>query len=233
MLCTKCSREVKPVVAIDIDGTLGDYHGHFLLFAENYLGSDKRFGVDHVRVWEDYAGDEPFRVWFARSYDVDFTTFREIKLAYRAGGMKRTMPKYADASSLMSSLQRMNFEVWITTTRPYLRLDGIDRDTREWLRRNNIFYDHLLYDEEKYSVLAENVGVDRVVAVLDDEVEQLRKAERLWGPQAPILRRQQYNRGVQWDRATSHSLTGATQLIANRVQDWRISHAKPAQQGTN
>ena len=28
----------KPIVALDIDGTLGDYHAHFLWFAERYFG---------------------------------------------------------------------------------------------------------------------------------------------------------------------------------------------------
>ena len=37
MLCTSCSAVIRPVVAFDLDGSLGDYHNHFLNFAEGYL----------------------------------------------------------------------------------------------------------------------------------------------------------------------------------------------------
>lgn len=138
--------------------------------------------------------------------------------------MKRTMPVYSGASAIMGSLAPLGCETWLTTTRPYLRLDGIDRDTREWLRRNDISYDYLLYDEDKYAILAENVGRERVVVVLDDEVEQLAKAEASFGPGVPILRRTRYNRAAQWAGASTLTLMEAQELIAKRVQEWRGAH---------
>lgn len=219
MICSKCSAKVRPIVALDIDGTLGDYHGHFLEFARKWLG----YGIALNSQQPHYPGDVLFRDWFCDEYKTDLTTFRKIKLAYRAGGQKRTMPVYEYASGLSVSLAQMNIEIWLTTTRPYMRLDGIDEDTREWLRRNDIAYDHLLYDEEKYAVLNSQIDPQRVVAVLDDEVEQLRKAEGLWGSGVPILRGNLYNRAHHdtWNEAFAPSLMEALELIANRLYGWR------------
>ena len=77
MKCSSCSAPVAPVVAIDIDGTLGDYHQHFIEFAEQWLGVSK-FAGDRIAVWKLYDGLGPFRDWFTSAYAVDVTTFRSI-----------------------------------------------------------------------------------------------------------------------------------------------------------
>src|SRR5256885_3623561 len=129
MVWSECSRVVKPVVAIDIDGTIGDYHTHFLTFAEQWLA----VGRNH---W-DYHGDENFGDWFCGRYGVDKTIYRQIKLAYRQGGLKRSMPVYSGMVELVREIGSVA-EVWLTTTRPYLRLDQVDPDTRFWLERHGI-----------------------------------------------------------------------------------------------
>jgi len=147
------------------------------------------------------------------------TTFREVKLAYRQGGLKRTMRAFDGAAQFTYQLMEEGYEVWLTTTRPYLRLDGVDRDTREWLRRNEITYDKLLYDENKYHVMATRVDRDRVVGILDDEWQQLHNAEAAFGAGRAIMRSTPYNAAVgrdMWmgDRASRFSI--ALNLIANR-----------------
>lgn len=170
------------VAAVDIDGTLSDYHGWFLRFAELYLGKpmpDPRENTDGV----------PLYKWMR----VSKTTYREVKLAYRQGGMKRSMPCYPGSAELCRDLRKMGVEVWICTTRPYLRLDNIDPDTRHWLRRNKIQYDGVIFGHNKYRDLAKLVGSDRVVAVMDDLPELLDQARQV-GAGVPILRDQPYNR---------------------------------------
>src|SRR5215469_14479212 len=90
--CSDCHQEIKPVVAIDIDGTLGDYHDHFINFAVQWLG----FGYEKPRGSKAYDGSESHRDWFTRVMGVDVTTFRAIKLAFRQGGMTRIMPIYRE-----------------------------------------------------------------------------------------------------------------------------------------
>jgi hypothetical protein len=171
----------KLVVALDIDGTLGDYHGHFLDFAKKYFNEDMPDPKEinpGKHLWEHMG--------------VERHEYREAKLAYRQGGWKRWMPVYDGASELTQSIRNLGAEVWITTTRPYLRLDNIDPDTREWLRRNSIEYDAVLFGDRKYTELVRQVGASRVIAVVDDLPECLSEAagngiRNLW------LRDQPYN----------------------------------------
>lgn len=164
MQCTSCSAVVRPVVAVDIDGTLGEYHDHFTKFAEGYFGTHLPQGYD---------GSDEFSSWLGLSKE----DYRQAKLAYRQGGLKRTMPMRFGAKRLIISLRRSGAEVWLCTTRPWMRLDNIDPDTREWLRRNGVGYDGLLYGEDKYARLLETVEARRVVGVYDDLLTMCQHAE--------------------------------------------------------
>lgn len=214
MLCDNCGSEVRPVVALDIDGTLGDYHGHFLRFAEQYLGWS-RDGVQ-------YRGRPQFKEWFCRAYAVTERDWRDIKLAYRQGAQKRSMPVYPGAAQLCEAILAAGSDLWLTTTRPYLRLDNVDPDTRAWLARNEITYTGLLYDEHKYRLLAEQVMPERVVMVLDDEVEQYHEAGAVFGWRVPVMRRTLYNEMAVPEGVTS--LEQARDLVLERIEQWRTTH---------
>lgn len=168
-----------PVVALDIDGTLGNYHLHFTRFAAQWCGRDMPDPIENT-------DGVPLNKWLGMSK----MTYRQCKLAYRQGGMKRSMPCYEGASELTRQLRKASVEVWICTTRPYLRLDNIDPDTRHWLRRNRIQYDNVLFGEHKYRDLHRQTN-NRVLFVVDDLPEMIEQAESQ-GMEA-ILRRQPYN----------------------------------------
>lgn len=180
-------------MAIDIDGTLGDYHGHFLHFAEGWYGRK-------MPSPKDINPGLPLHKFMRTGK----STYRQCKLAYRQGGLKRSMPCYEGASELTRTIRKAGAELWICTTRPYLRLDNIDPDTRHWLRRNGIQYDAVIYGERKYRDLVRNVGANRVVAVMDDLPEMCEQAIAALGyswphetgdPWPPVLLRDQpYNR---------------------------------------
>lgn len=218
MRCSKCFEEVKPVVAIDIDGTLGDYHGHFIRFAADFLGFDPRKSGA-----PPYAGDAPFKVWFSHVFDVDYTTFRAVKLAYRQGGLKRTMPVELGASQMLDDFRRVGAEVWLTTTRPHDRYDRVDPDTREWTRRNAIPFHGLLFSGDKMSALYDIVEAERVVAVLDDQEDVLSEASARFGCKAPILKRNDYNKAITWHTSVQ-DLGRAASLITTRIAEWKGRH---------
>jgi hypothetical protein len=207
--CTDCNQPIKPVVAVDIDGTLGKYHDHFLDFAEGWFGHP----FSH-----DYKGYEELSDFM----QVTRVDYRACKLAYRQGGMKRTMPPYDHAARLVEALREEGAEVWLTTTRPYMRLDNVDPDTREWCSRMGITYDGLIYDDDKYSRLADIVGPQRVVGVLEDLPNLYNRAVELG--LNPLLIRRLHNSYL----GTGHKeevfdLEQAHMKLAERVRGWYAS----------
>jgi hypothetical protein len=215
MRCSECNKIVRPVVALDIDGTMGDFHTHFLKFATGYLYGKPSLSPPVSQ----YDGSEPMSMWFCKFFDVTMDVWRDIKLAYRQGGMKRTMPSYGWGRQVTEAIHRAGAEIWITTTRPYLRLDNIDPDTRFWLERHRVAYDGLIYDEQKYSHLLAAVGGGRVVAVLEDLPEEFNEASRLFGRNVPILMRGDHNRYF-WPALEP------TQLVHDGEFAWRMIHSR-------
>jgi hypothetical protein len=210
---------IKPVVAFDIDGTMGDYHSHLLYFAAEYLGT---MGIEDWR----YAGHETFNSWFCRVFECDYRTWQDIKLAYRQGAQKRSMSPFKDMVRVAQTSERLGCEVWVTTTRPYQRLDGIDPDTREWLRRNRVPYEGLIYSEDKYDDLAERIEPDRVIAIFDDLVEMYDRAEELFGPSVPFLFRSVWNRARS--RPNRGDSGGAMRHLKDRFATWKEHHEASA-----
>jgi hypothetical protein len=83
--CTDCNREVEPVVAIDLDGTLADYHQHFYDFSARFLGISTSPNLPCT-----YEGDIPFKRWWMSEFAQSSDMWHDVKLAYRQGGMKRS-----------------------------------------------------------------------------------------------------------------------------------------------
>lgn len=215
MRCSDCSEVVKPVVICDIDGTLGDYQGHFLRFASLYTGSS---------VPDTYDGSVPFKQWYLHMLPSETeATWHAVKLAYRQGAQKRSMPIYPAAAEFCRDVREDGAELWLATTRPYLRLDNIDPDTRHWLSLHNIEFDGLLFDDRKYDVMAERVDKERVVAVVDDLSEQIESARRVFGGSIPILRRTKYN---GWSESgpemrDNYYLKTIRDTVRSRIRYWK------------
>ena len=226
MRCSNCSHEVKPIVCVDIDGTLGDYHGHFLRFAAAWL-TDEDTALTYLldMSHQMYDGSIPFSQYCMEMLEIDLTTYRQIKLAYRQGGMKRTMPMFQYASAICREIQYAGAELWITTTRPYLSLDNIVPDTVEWCRRHRITYEGILFDELKYEEFAKRVDTERVVAVLDDLPEMYDAAANVMhhGHDVPILVAGKYNTGVR--RTIMADLIAARDIVMARIEMWKERHA--------
>jgi hypothetical protein len=219
--CSNCSETVKPVVALDIDGTMADYHGAFIDFAQRWLNVDLSMELPDGHA---YDGSDSFRDWFCFAFGTDLTTFRQIKLAYRQGGLKRMIPPYDYADVLARSCREQGAEVWVTTTRPHDRFDRVDPDSREWLRRNGVQFDGLIYSDHKMEDLAARVDPARVCFVLDDLVDTLFRADGLFGIGKTVLRRTRWNvNGPNWAVSVG-SLLDARAMATAHIQDWLISH---------
>lgn len=195
-----------PLVALDLDGTLGDYHRHFERFAQMWTGRDI--------VWDpEVVGP------FYRQLGMSRAVYRQCKLAYRMGGMKRSIPVFDGAAEMVRAIRGAGVGVAACTTRPYLAMSTIDLDTQHWLKRNGIKVDHILYGEHKYRDLVKSVGRDRVVCALDDDLSQLSVAQRLGV--TPILRRNEANKGYEQElgRWFVSDLNQAQDVILHLIEE--------------
>jgi hypothetical protein len=208
-------------VAFDIDGTMGNYHANFLEFIRRYLGDQM------PEINSETNPGLPMWEWLG----IPHRDYRDAKLAYRQGGWKRWMPCYPMAAEATNFIREQGAEVWLCTTRPYLRLDNVDPDTREWLRRNEVEYDALLFDPAhesdgtKYDELARQAG-SRVASIVDDLPEMIQAAERAFYGSVnrkwlvPILREQPYNGTFKWDRRAS-DMREVLELVLADIGVWR------------
>lgn len=211
---------MKPVIALDIDGTLVDYHRHFLRFAAGFFGHDP-----------DDPGylDYDARLPMAQHLHVSKARYRECKLAYRRGQLKRSLPlldpPYPNARALTVTLRRWGVDVWLCTTRPYLSHDEVDNATRHNLRRNGVMYQGLIWGEHKYRELVRTVGKERVVGVLDDLPEMCAQAEKLGLRTAFALRphnAKQYAALGLWGRLEAAATHDDTVDVLRRwLNEWK------------
>lgn len=208
------------VVCVDIDGTLGEYHSHFQGFAEAYVGRQ----LPHPNQWR---GGESFWSYLGLSRQ----TYRRVKLAYRQGGLKRSMPmRYTGdmgASEFTYRVRQKRLELWLCTTRPYLQLGNVDDDTRHWCRRNKIRYDFIAWGDRKYTdaVRIAKQNGQRIIFVLDDDPQLLYQAGRAMKHPVEDDRRQvlmdrPWNRLSMWPRC--FTFNEALTAIAEAVKNERV-----------
>jgi hypothetical protein len=173
-----------PIVAVDIDGTISEYHNHLAAHVQRYFNLSER-------PWGQWNGVGNFEDWLG----VTREQYREAKLAFRQGGFKRWAPVMPGVPELSNTLEAMRtrgmVEVWITTTRPWNRLDSTDPDTRAWLDLNFPVYDHLLYHDNKYQELHRILdgASDRVIVVLEDLPPMYEEAVEHFGNAAFMVAR--------------------------------------------
>lgn len=210
-----------PVVSLDVDGTIADYHGHFLRFAEGYFGRSFP-SVDAINPGlrlHEFMG-------------IEHADYQRCKLAYRQGGMKRTMPALEGIGDVVRQCRiDWGAEVWICTTRPFNSLSSIEEDTMEFLRRAGVGYDAIIIDpigtKDKYQELWRQAG-SRVCAVVEDLPAQAWRAAN-YGFSPILIHNQPYNmisgendagllppQSIRWDTAQK-----LRSLLRTAIYEWK------------
>lgn len=197
-------QEDTPIVALDYDGTLVAYHWHFTNFASEWVGRDLPHGYDGTVPFFSHLG-------------ISKATYRRIKLAYRRGGLKRSVPAFGGASQLTRIVRVRKARVVICTTRPFLSMEDIESDTVHNAKRHGIQFDYLISGENKYKELKRLVDPERIVMVLEDQDDMLAQALRLSLPAVRILRRHNEKSTLEVEHEVD-SLEDATELALKRLQ---------------
>lgn len=207
---TRIPRHVMPVAGVDIDGTIAKYHSHFTAFANEWTG--RALGNP-----TPYFGEDPFHVYLGLSK----RQYREVKLAYRRSGLKRSMPTVFGSEEFVRRL-RKNCRVVFCTTRPYLSIDNIEPDTVEFLRRNGIKYDGLILGHLKYQALRDQYGEENILGVIDDDPAMVRSAikSRL---HARLITRASNSNHCSNDVPRVTNFVEATNFFDERFNEWRAA----------
>ena len=129
----------KNVVAIDIDGVLAQYPEGFMDFIREQTGMKFINFVQKGDLYDDLA---PF-------FDGDYKAVKDLKHAYRSSGAKANLPMVEGASLALHDLRQMGYSIVLLSARPYKEYPRIFADTIEWLNKNDIPYDAILWDENK------------------------------------------------------------------------------------
>lgn len=210
-----------PVIAIDIDGTVADYYKHFHWFAELYL--QRTLNCEFNR---EYRGE------FNEALGLDKETYRKIKLAYRQGGMKRSIKAFQQAGEVVRRLRKEGIQVWICTTRPWNRLDNIDPDTTFWINNNLGRVDGVIYGEDKYQDLIDIVGKDRILGVVDDLPENIEKANAL-GLKSALMMGAHNQWYVETLSETVDVVDGMSVFLQLKAMPWLKKYYKEKEESAN
>lgn len=148
-------KEEEAVVAIDIDGVLADYPRSFLDFINQELGT--QFTIAQVTSYDIYG-----------CLGIPPEVGLPIKNKYRETGQKRFIPVLPGAKEFLQRLREAGFTIVLITARPYEQYSRIYADTLEWLARNELPYDYLVFHEKKEEYLIDMVGKDAIRFFVDD-----------------------------------------------------------------
>ena len=131
--------EDKNIIGIDIDGVIADYPNSFIRFIEKNTGKDlSGFVMKRYALYDDLG-----------AYIGDKELLKELKHKYRVSGEKRYINVIPGAQETIKTLKEKGFTIVLLTARPYKKYPRIFADTIEWLNKNNIIYDAIIWDENK------------------------------------------------------------------------------------
>lgn len=213
-----------PVLGLDIDGTIADYHTHFVEFLNRvyFTHEKKTFGA-----WNQSPTGE-----FSEMLNLPKDEYRAAKLAYRLGGFKRCLPLFGndfdkngpDAVRIeIQYLRSQGIQVWVCTQRPWQALTTVDVDTQYWIQHVVGEIDGLIYGEDKYADLVDIVGRQRVLGVADDLPECIHRAQDL-GLRTAMRRGPHNNNWIREHPANRVEVFTRIKDLSNIVDEWKNRH---------
>ena len=170
------------IVGVDIDGVLADYPRSFVDFINEELGTN--YTMDMVDSYDIYE-----------CLGIPTEVGVKLKDKYRQSGRKRFIPVCEGAKEMLQWMRDQGYKIMLLTARPYDKYKRIFADTMEWLEKNNLPYDSILFDEDKEERLLKEFGRDKIEFFIDDVVSNTNTISRLGVPCYLITR--PYNVGKE------------------------------------
>lgn len=131
------------VVAVDIDQVLFGYLDSFLDFVQ------EKTSIDMAQ----YRQPETFDVYGLLAEKFGFGKIQTLKDEYRQSGQKRKGYLLNGAKRFLDLLRAEKFTIILLTARPYKQYRRLYADTLEWLKRYELPFDGIIWDERKNLVV--------------------------------------------------------------------------------
>ena len=133
----------RKIVAVDIDGVLFRYVDSFLDFVE------RETGVDLVNLRKP----ETPNLYDHLSGILGYGRLLQLKDRYRQSGQKRNGYLLSGAREFLMNLKQKGFTIILLTARPYKKYKRLYADTIEWLKKYELPYDGIVWNERKNEVI--------------------------------------------------------------------------------
>jgi uncharacterized HAD superfamily protein/NTP pyrophosphatase (non-canonical NTP hydrolase) len=147
-------------IAVDLDGVLCDYVGTWFKFCD-----EKGIEYDQNRL--NY-----------KSLDLaaglkDPTAYPQWKHLFRNAGWKAKADVMPGAQQFLRHFKERGYKIALVSSRPYRQYRRIFPDTIEWLQKNELPYDALIFEENKREWVQKNAGA--VLFMVEDDPDQALK----------------------------------------------------------
>lgn len=130
----------KKICYFDIDGVLNDYPESWTTFLQVEC-------EDNVREYVDVF--EPLDLHTAKE-KIPYQLYKDLKARYRSSGYKEILPVTREAKETLTALKKIGYHIVIITSRPIKKHPELFKQTVNWLDKNRLVYDNLIFDEEKH-----------------------------------------------------------------------------------
>ena len=157
------------IAAIDIDGVIADWEKGYINF-----------------IWENTMF-VPKSTKLAKA-EIPKQLMMETKEKFRLSGKKRDLELIPGAKEFIDWLKDQGYYVILLTARPYKEYSRIYSDTLHWLKKNNIQYDLIIWNEKKEDFLMKYFP--DVKFVIDNERGNVEKLSQefltFWKAEKPL-----------------------------------------------
>lgn len=147
------------VVGVDIDGVLADYPDCFINYVNDKVGTD--FKVEDLNQYNLYEAIT----------DIPTEVMKGLKHDFRKSGELKKVGVLSGAKKFLKTLKDKGYKIVLLSARPYKEYRRIFADTKEWLDKNDLIYDAILWDEDKLNRLIREFGEDNVSFFVEDNLK--------------------------------------------------------------
>ena len=124
----------------------------------------------YPQCWIDYINIEENSNFTSKQEakeKIGLENYKKLKHSYRLSDYKANLPVNDDIYIIIENLRKLNYSILLMTSRPFMFYPELFSNTKNWLERNNIYFDQLLQKTEKNIKKFPGIKFH-----LDDEIKQ-------------------------------------------------------------